>query len=143
MVINTRDFGEREIKEQEIITFARGIYGFTGMTKFVRLTDAEIGEGIIWLQSLEDAALCFVLIDVKGLGLEYTPELSEEAKVLLNLNDKEKPTYYAIATFKENIQESYMNLKSPIVLNEANKLALQEIVEEDFPLRFPLYGSEE
>lgn len=143
MVINTRDFGEVEIKEEEIITFARSIYGFAGLTKFIRLTDSELGEGIIWLQSVEDASICFILIDVKGLGLEYVPNLNDEAKALLELAENDAPTYYAIATFKENIQESYMNLKSPIVLNESKKLAVQEIIEEDYPLRFPLYGSEE
>lgn len=143
MVINTRDFGEVEILEEDILTFTRCIYGFNGLTKFIRLIDKELGDGIVWLQSVEDESICFILIDIALLGLEYAPEISVESLHLLGFEEGEEPKYYATATFKENIKESYMNLKSPLVVNEFKKLALQEIVEEDYPLRFPLYESEE
>ena len=142
MVINTRDFGEVEILEEEILTFTRCIYGFNGLTKFIRLTDPEL-VGIIWLQSVEDASICFILIDLELYGLDYAPVVSPDSAVLLDFEEGNVPKYFAMATFKENIQESYMNLKSPIVVNESKKIALQEIIEEEYPLRFPLYESEE
>ena len=42
MVLNTKNFGEVEIKDEDIILFEYGIPGFESMTKFVILgkTDA-------------------------------------------------------------------------------------------------------
>lgn len=143
MVIKTRDFGEVEILEENILTFTRSIYGFNGFTKFVKLTDEELGDGIIWLQSLDEVGVCFILIDIEQLGMDYAPKVNEDSRALLGLEENEAPKYFAIATFKEEMKDSYMNLKSPILINDSKKLALQEIVEEDYPLRFPLYEGEE
>lgn len=142
MEIETRDFGKVNVEKEDIIHFTKSIYGFNHLHQYTLLHDEDIGDEIVWLQSVEDKNVCFILIDVAALGLDYHPALNEEANSLLSLNEEE-PSYFAIATIKEDFKESTMNLKSPILINMHQKLAIQEILEEDYPLRFPLFEGEE
>ena len=58
MVLNTKNFGEVEIKDEDIILFEYGIPGFEAMTKFVILgkTDA-VDDPFFWLQSIQNPYL--------------------------------------------------------------------------------------
>ena len=53
MLLNTKNFGEVEIKDEDIVLFEYGIPGFESMTKFVILgkTDAP-DDPFFWLQSI-------------------------------------------------------------------------------------------
>lgn len=139
MIVRTRDFGELEMEESAIITFARPIYGFEDLTKFVILTDDEIGNSIIWLQSIENENVCFILINVVDFGFTYEEELSDEVKALLKVNEPEDVVFLTMANIKDSLQDSTVNLKSPVLLNTNTKLACQEILEKDYELRFPLF----
>jgi len=45
-----------------------------------------------------------------------------------------------IAVISENIENSVVNLKSPIVINPSNKNAIQAILQnQDYLLRYPLF----
>ena len=52
MIIKTRDFGEIEIDEKEIVTFKCPILGFDDFKEFIVLIDESIGENFAWLQSV-------------------------------------------------------------------------------------------
>ena len=57
MNIETRDFGIVEIKDNNIITFKQPIYGFEEYTQYVLVTDSNMGNGICWLQSIEQKSV--------------------------------------------------------------------------------------
>ena len=49
-------FGILEIEERNIITFKQPIFGFEEYTQFVLVNDSNMGNGICWLQSIEQKA---------------------------------------------------------------------------------------
>ena len=49
---------------------------------------------------------------------------------------------WLMASIREPFSESTVNLKSPIVVNPQRHLAAQFILEEDFPIRYPLFREE-
>ena len=61
MKLDTIRFGELEIKEEDIIEFPEGILGFEDMKKFV-IFQMEEGSPLMWMQSVEEAALAFIVI---------------------------------------------------------------------------------
>ena len=63
MQIMTRDFGQVTISEEGTIRFVNPIFGFEEYTDFVLLSDTNIGESFLWLQSVQEPDLCFILVD--------------------------------------------------------------------------------
>lgn len=139
--IKTLDFGEIECKEDDIITFKRSIYGFEDYRDFIILQDNP-EDDLFFLQSIEDEALHFVILDPVIIDANYNPILSEEDFDLIKSEDgkTENIKYLVIVAIKENIQESVVNLRSPIAINADTKKAIQTIVlNEGYNIRHPLF----
>lgn len=62
MKLSTRDFGVVEVEESEIVTFTGPIFGFESYRRFVFLYQEDVSEHFIWLQSVENPDLCFILV---------------------------------------------------------------------------------
>lgn len=139
MKLNTRDFGEIEIDEKDLITFKSPIYGFEQYKRFAFLYHKEISEHFIWLQSVEEQALCFVLVEPELVSDHYRPVLPPEMARLLGEGDC---MCWLMASIREPFSKSTVNLKSPIVVNPERHLAAQLILEEDLPIRYPLFREE-
>ena len=83
MTITTR-FGEMDINENDIITFPNGIYGFEEIKEYIILKmDKE--SPFLWMQSVKDNDLTFVLIDPRIFVKDYILDVSDRIdSVVLN-----------------------------------------------------------
>lgn len=140
MTIQTRDFGSIELDENAKLDFRGPIFGFDDLRQYVLLSDDEAGPGLMWLQSTEDAEVCFVLLDPAELGLDYNPEIAEDTVKLLELGSD--PVLRLIAVVPQDFHNTTVNLKSPIIINPQNRAAAQVILEADYPIRMRLFGEE-
>ena len=135
MKLFTRDLGEIEIDEKDIVTFTGPIFGFEKYRRFVFLYQEEIVENFIWLQSVEEPELCFILVQPDLITDHYQPQLPKEAKTLLG------DGYWMcwlIVSLREPFQDSTVNLRSPIVVNPELRQAAQFVLEGNLPIRHPL-----
>ena len=130
--ILTRDFGEVEISEDDVITFTEPIFGFKDYSRFAVLTEESIGPDFAWLQSVEDASVCFILVNPSTVVGQYNPVLPKRVA---------EPMFWLVAVLRDTLEKSTVNLKSPIVINPVSKSAAQVILEDDLPIRYPLMGS--
>lgn len=144
MNIKTRDFGELEIDEKEIIHFRQAIFGFEKLTKYVLLCDDEVESPFVWLQSVEAENVCFILMEPDMAHFAgYAPSLPEEVVKLLELKDTAAAAMRVITVIPQHFQDATVNLKSPIVINPALKCAAQVILEADYPIRARLVAQGE
>ncbi len=141
MTIETRDFGTMELDKNEVLTFKAPILGFDDLSRYVILSDKEIGSGLLWLQSIDDANTCFILLDPEEIGLDYQPILPGDMVDLLQL--EAAPALRLIAVIPEDFKKTTVNLKSPVVINTQKKLGAQVILDDDYPIRMPLFDGEE
>lgn len=132
MIIKTRDFGEITVEDSEVLEFARPIYGFEQLKRFVLLSDEGVGKDLVWLQSIEDAEICFILVNPLISVPQYAPYLSEDLQITLG---KGGLVPWCIAIIASDFKESTLNLKSPIIINPYTKLAAQIVLDEDYPIR--------
>lgn len=139
MNILTRDFGEIEVAPEDIITFASPMFGFEELNRYVFLF-AEENTNIVWLQSVDNPHICFILADPKIVEDNYNPRLSPEVRGALGEGDY---LFWLVVVVAEDFRDSTINMKSPVVVNLHTKRAVQTILEEDLPLRRPLAGSQE
>ena len=135
MTILTRDFGEVDVDEELVYHFSQQIFGFEEYTDFVALQDDEVGESIIWLQSVQNPRLCFILMDPSGISPDFVPVLPENSDKLLGEGDC---FCWVITVVSENVKDSTVNLKSPVFLNPQTHLAAQIMLEGDCPVRYPI-----
>lgn len=141
MTITTRDFGQMELDEGQLLDFRSPIFGFDNLRRYALLSDEETGAGLMWLQSVEQPDTCFILLDPEEIGLDYKPEIPADAKELLALTSV--PAIRLIAVVPAEFRQTTVNLKSPILINTEKKWAAQVILDEDYPIRMALFGAEE
>lgn len=135
MRIETRDFGEIEVGEKEIVTFFQPVYGFESLTRYVFLHDESLGEQFAWLQSVENADVCFILANPSLVDPAYAPRIPAE---FVGELDGEY-MWWLVAVIPEQLEKATVNLKSPIVVNFERGLAAQVILDEDLPIHSPLF----
>ena len=135
MIYKTRDFGEREIPDSKVLIFKQPIFGFDNYTRFTLIFDEEIGEQIVWLQSLEEPELCFLMFDPSVYEGFYKPEITEDVEKCLGTGEY---ACWVVLSVKEDFNESTVNLKSPVIINTSTGVAAQTILEQDYPVRHPI-----
>ena len=133
MLYKTRDFGEVEVSEAEVYHFTQPLFGFEEYVDFIILHDKEIGENIIWLQSVKEPELCFILMDPSGMSDTFLPELPSGSEKLLGEGDC---LCWVVAVVPQNFKDTSVNLKSPVFINTETHLAAQIMLEKDYPVRF-------
>lgn len=141
MIIKTRDFGEEEISEEVIIDFPNGVYAFEENKRFVLLSPCGEDKYPMWLQSVDNPNLCFIVFDPREFVPDYSVELDKETKKLLKADGAELDLL-CMAVVPDEYINTTLNLKSPIVINSEAKKGVQVIAAENYPLKFPAFKKE-
>jgi flagellar assembly factor FliW len=142
MKANTRLFGTIDIEDNKVITLEHGMIGFPDDTHFVLIYDKEKEEKerfIMWLQSMDDAQVAFPVLIPTVVKEDYRPTVNEE--MLEPLGDlTEENTYMLVTvTVPKEVEKFSANLKAPIVINTDTQKGVQLIVEDDYPIKYPIY----
>lgn len=142
ILVKTRDFDEIEVSGKDIITFPEGIFAFEDYKKYILLTPLGEGKYPVWLQSVENPNLCFILFNPLEFCSGYRVTVADEELVPLEMTDDGDASFYVIAVIPENNMDATVNLKSPIIINTRNNKAVQVIVADDYPIKFPVFAKE-
>ncbi|MDE7133259.1 MAG: flagellar assembly protein FliW [Lachnospiraceae bacterium] len=141
MQITTKVFGKIMIDDDKIIHFPKGIIGFPDLTEFTLVHDEEKGtDSIHWLQSIQEPAFAMPVMDPLIVCPDYNPEADDELFNVLGEIKPEELLVLVTVTVPKDLTQMSVNLKGPIVINAAEKRALQIIVEGDeYKVKFPIY----
>ncbi len=142
MIVNTKFLGDIQIEEKDIISFDNGIPGFMDLHKFV-LLPVEGNPSLYYMQSIDEAAICFITISPFMIVEDYEADISEETIEKLDITKVEDVSLLAILTIPDNIKEITANLQAPLVINNTNNKAFQEILNNDnYCVKYKLYKGE-
>lgn len=141
MKVTTKVFGEITIDDDKIITFPQGIVGFPDLTQFALIHDSEKGnETIHWLQSLQETAFAMPVMDPLLVRADYNPEVDDELLKQIGDLTPEEMLVLVTVTVPKDLTKMSVNLKGPIVINAAERKAVQVIVDgDDYQVKFPIY----
>lgn len=141
MQILTKIFGEITIDDDKIIQFPNGIIGFPELTDFTLVHDEDKGtESIHWLQSIQEPAFAMPVMDPLIVCPDYNPEVDDELLNILGEIVPEELLVLVTVTVPKDLTKMSVNLKGPVVINAAEKKAIQVIVEGDeYQVKFPVY----
>lgn len=142
MQLNTRLFGEIEIEDEKIIFFEKGIIGFPHCQRFTLIYD-EGDDGkrknISWLQSIEEPGFALPVMDPLIVKQDYDPQVEHD--LLKGLGTLSEDNLYVLVTVTvpTDIKKLSVNLKAPIIINVTERKAEQLSVEDNFPVKYPIY----
>lgn len=143
MTIHTTHLGSLEIDESATVLFPQGLPGFEECRKFLPLHRAEV-PGLVFLQSLEQPALCFVAVTVRPVWPDYDLWISAEDRELLGLEGGDGDTglrdlvALAIVSFMEG-EPPTANLLAPVLIHGNTRRAVQAVRQDHrYGLREPL-----
>ncbi len=142
MLLNTRLFGEIEVEDEKVIFFEKGIIGFPHCQRFTLIYDeTEDGKrkNISWLQSIEEPAFALPVMDPLLVKEDYDPQVEHDLLKGLGTLTEENLYVLVTVTVPTDIKKLSVNLKAPVIINVAERRAEQLIVEDDFPVKYPIY----
>ena len=142
MKADTRMFGEIEIEDSKIIKIEQGIVGFPDMVNFALIFDSDKGQDAVikWLQSMDDPVFAMPVLDPSALVEDYRPTVSDELSDSLGGLKDGNAFLLVTVTVPEDIRQISINLKAPIIINTENNRAVQLILDEDYPVKYKIYG---
>ena len=141
MQIKTKVFGEITVDDDKMIYFPKGIIGFPELKDFALIHDEEKGANSIhWLQSVQEPAFAMPVIDPLVVCPDYNPEADDE--LLNNLGELKADDMLVLVTvtIPKDLTKMSVNLKGPIVINAAERKAIQVIaVGDTYQVKYPVY----
>lgn len=139
MKVKTTRFNELEVDKKDIIEFTEGLLGFENLKKFF-IVDPGDQTLILWLQSIDDAATAFPIIEPKIFQPNYMVKLLPVELNSLSLDNLQNASVYTILTIPQNVTEMSANLKAPIIINNKTKMARQIVLQDSkLEVRFKMY----
>ncbi len=112
-------FGEFEFEEKHIVDFPEGIIGFENLKKFI-VVDDEDSQPFRWLVSIEDSNFSLPLIEPNLIIPDYyIPKMPGKKSV------------FVVATLREPFEDSTLNLRSPIIIDNDTQVGVQIILEDE------------
>jgi len=120
MNLETRNFGEIEIKEENIIEFIGGVPGFSG-TRYVILDAINENSPFVWLQSVDEPEIALILLNTFMLYKDYAPKINDEEIKCLEVEKREEMSVFNVIVIPEKIEDMTVNLKAPIIINTKKK----------------------
>jgi len=126
------------VGEEKIINFPNGIIGFEDLKRFI-LIDHPGSDVIKWLQAVDDRAVSLPVADPIAFYPAYSPVIPTEDLEIVRLKSLEDAVILCVITVPADIERATINLKAPVVLNPACRLADQMIAENsEYNIRHPL-----
>jgi len=140
MKIQTSRFGVVEVTTDDLIDFPEGILGFNSLRKFVLLDDPN-DDIFAWLQSCEESGVAFPVLEPELFTSGYEAPLTKHDLEGLKLITQEGARTFVIITIPQDPTQMTANLKAPIVINVARRLARQCVLQDNqLAIREPIFS---
>ena len=131
--MQTKNFGTIDYQRESEVEFPRGLPGFDDRRRFVAVRFVE-SDPLVYLQSLEDPALCFITMPVLAVDPRYRLKVSAEDLGEIGLAPGKQPRIgeevFCLTVLSMREEGPTANLLAPIVINLKTRRAIQAIAPE-------------
>lgn len=129
-MVESKHFGIIEVKSQDVIFLPDGILGFESMKRFT-LLPLRPELSLKSLQSLEEPALAFVVIDPMQVRPDYHPSILKNDLTAIGVKDLNEATMYALVSVSPGANQITANLLAPLVVNSRLGIGRQVVLMGD------------
>ena len=125
MEVETKTQGRITVDEKQCLTFPEGLFGFEEDKEFV-LFDSEY-KPFLWLQSTENKALAFLVVDPFLICNEYELDIDDKVLGTISVESPSDVFVLTIVTIPSSGNPVTVNLQGPLIVNKKNNKCLQVI----------------
>ena len=129
MELITKARGKITVTEDHLITIPAGLFGFEQYTKYA-LVDSDY-EPFLWLQSLEDMNLAFLIVDPFLISNDYETDIDDETLAKIGIEKPEDIIIMTIVTVPNDGSAITANFQGPLVINKQNRQCMQVILNDN------------
>ncbi|HLK69761.1 MAG TPA: flagellar assembly protein FliW [Bryobacteraceae bacterium] len=145
-VVQTSNFGSISYSPEAAIDFPRGLPGFDDQRGFLALQFPDTAP-LVFLQSLEQADLCFITMPVLAIDAQYRLTVNDDDLAVVDLPPESQPGIGAdvlcLAVISVREGGATANLLAPVVVNLKNLKAVQAVAPESgYSHQHPLCAQE-
>jgi len=143
LTVSSSRFGEIKADPDKIITMTSPFLGFPDSKRFILIPHGE-ETPFMWLQSLDDPQLAFVVIPALILAPDYQPVLPAQTRQELKAGAEDELNILLLLTIPHgNPQNMTANLLGPLMINPAQRLAKQIILDPNrWNPRWPVFSND-
>jgi flagellar assembly factor FliW len=120
--------GEVEISEEQLLVMPDGLLGFPTCTRFALLPTGR--DGYLWLHSVEEPTVAFLIVDPFVYFDGYAVDLSGSMLQRLDASGPSEINVFAIVTLPSGDAHATANLQGPLVFNVATRHGMQAVIQE-------------
>jgi flagellar assembly factor FliW len=135
MQIQSSRFGILDVSYSDMLFMPQGLIGFETCRHWVLLAN-EDNEEVAWLQSVALADVALPVISPRRFLPNYKLQVHRRDLEMLQIHQRDK--VFVLTVVSRSSDNLTTNLKSPIVLNATQRLAIQVVVTDEQPLAHPL-----
>jgi len=130
VTIQTTRFGQVQLQQEDVLNFPEGILGFSELKKFI-LVDDPTDDIFAWLQACDEPAIAFPVLEPELFAENYKVNLSKADQESLKVQNSGKFRMFCIVTIPDDPTKMTANLKAPVVVNMAERLARQCVLQDN------------
>jgi flagellar assembly factor FliW len=124
------------------LRFDDGIPGFPDQHRFTLSRWGGDDSPFSLLESVDDAALRFVVVPPEVFFPTYAPVLGDDDAARLGLTEADDAIVLVVVTLGDAAADATANLLGPVVINRHSLSGAQVVLtSQDLPTRAPLVGS--
>jgi flagellar assembly factor FliW len=127
--LQTKSFGTLEYDENAVVRIQEGMLGFSKLRDYVLIENPDT-EPFKILQSINDPYVAFPMIDPRLLASDYHCSVAPEDIQVLGIADPSEVILLAVTVIPDNLSESTVNLKAPLLINQRNLKGKQIVLQE-------------
>jgi len=136
--VKSDQLGEIEVEDGAVVHFPDGIPGFESCHDFVLVEDEGFAP-FHWLQSLDEGAIAFVVVDPAIIYPDYHVQLGPADTAAIRLADATRALVRVILTINEDPEKTTANLQGPLLINVAESLGCQVLLTRSpYDARYPV-----
>ena len=127
MKVATKMSGTVDVSADRIIKMPFGLFGFEDYTDFA-LIDSEYPP-FVWLQSMQEKNLAFLLIDPFLITDDYEAEIDDNELLKIGIKDPADVMVLTIVTVPDDGSAVTANFQGPLIINKKNHQCMQAILD--------------
>jgi flagellar assembly factor FliW len=137
VTLHSAVLGPLEIRPETVIRFADGLPGFATVHQFA-LVETQRDE-LVWLQSVDDAALTFLLADPFALVPGFEVDIPVADLACLGAAARDRSLLVLTVVQLDGGTPVTANLQSPIVIDRERRVGRQVVLPDSrFGMRHPI-----
>lgn len=138
MEINTKYFGSISFQTDEVLFFKDGLFGFKDKKEYILIRFDNDSDTLLCFQCISDESVAFIVMKPFYFLPDYLPQIEDSDVAELEFDDKSDLALYNICVIKDEIIDSTVNLRCPIIVNPVNRKSKQIVLDSsDYSFKHP------